>query len=596
MLRKKSVFSNLLLTFIAILVIPIIAIILIANEMYTRSLINNVSQKAQQNTEQIALYLNDSLQKVYSSLETINSNGEIIKLADDIYKRKSKEESIQYLQSVGKIDEKLENIINFPEMLVSAVFYYKDGGYFHYGSNLTNGDGLIRDTSWYKYTLLNPTSIIPSRIPSVAVSEQKGRFYTAFSINPNLNESNVEMISIIVNEDFFKAVYEKSRQTKTDGLIVADYNGNVMTSNMFKENLASVPQTLFRDIVQTKNGYVVREYNGTRYIVTYSSISTNDWILINFMDYKTLAGENTRIFIFLIVGLAFLLLAFAFFAVKFAIEIIRPVNELVGAMSKLEQGDFDTDLRTEWGSSEFNRLTASFVSMAKQIKTLIYEIDVKEKTKRKLEIKALQYQINPHFVKNTLNSIRLLAMISQMDNISKMSQGLSNIISSSIEDDSIYTMVGREISLLGDYIYIMQIRYRDAFMVNFAIANEMLEHRMLKNILQPIVENSIFHGVSSRKSDGELQITGFIQDGSLVFEILDNGKGITHEKLEEIQNQVDNTASKSIGLFNVMERIRLNYGEKYKPIIESVPDQFTKITIKLPILESLEEEWVNDDV
>ncbi len=591
MFRRKSVFLTLLITFIAILVIPIIAIFLIANEMYTRSLIDNVSQKAQQNTEQIALYLDDSLQDVYSSLVAVESSnyGEILTEADEINMLKNQGKSVEHKQKVEEINKKISRIVSYPEKLISVVFYFKNGGYHHYANDLTNGDALIRATSWYKFSLLNPSSIVPSRIPSEAVSDIKGRFYTVFSVSPNNPDSNVEMISIIVNEDFFKVVYEKSHQTKTDGLIVADYNGNVMTSNMFKESLAAVPQALFRDIVRMKTGYVVREYDNTRYIVTFSTISTNDWILINFMDYMSLAGENTHVFIFLIVGLTLLLIAYAFFAYKFAFDIIRPVNALNGAMNELVKGNFDTVLRTEWGSSEFDNLTSSFVSMAKQIKTLIREIDVKEKTKRRLEIKALQYQINPHFVKNTLNSIRLLAMISQMDNISKMSQGLSNIISSSIEDDSIHTMVGREISLLEDYVYIMQIRYRDVFKVNFNISPEMIERKMLKNILQPIVENSIFHGVSSRKGDGELQITGFIQDNSLVFEILDNGKGIPDDKLAEILNQVDNGTGKSIGLFNVMERIRLNYGENYKPTIESVPDRYTKITIKLPMLESFDE-------
>ncbi len=576
--KKKSLLYIFTKLFVLVIVIPIFAIAVASHEVYRLSLVNNLAKKASQNTDQLAFYLNDTIEKLRLSLKTLSyyNDAEIPRLIAD-YKANNSDQQVH--TGSTEIEEKLSTMVNYFDCVEAIIFFYQDGGYYYYKSDLKSGDAVIRDTIWYKTCLRDPQKIIGSRIPSEAISDTPNKFLSTFSMT--LNRSGIEVVSIVLNDELFRSVYDKTKEIDGGAVTISDYNGSIISSSLARKG--TVQTDIMQKLSVKNSGYFLRKDGGTETIVTFARIAVADWILINFSDSERMQADNVRLLQIFLAVFATALLLFLFVSYKFMKNIAAPIKELSSAMKTLEGGNFEISMKTDWGSNEFDGLTRTFMNMSSRIGQLISEIDKKEKTKRKLEIQALQYQMNPHFVRNTLNSIRLLAMLNQPDKIIHMSEALSNLLSSSIENDSIFTDVSTELTLLRDYVYIMQIRYTDQFVISYNIDDNVNHYQLLKKTLQPIVENSIFHGVASRASGGVITISGYETSDVLIFEVYDNGEGMTQEVIQKLSTH--DPSLKSIGLFNTMERIRLNYGEGFGLSFESKLGEYTKITVRLPKIE-----------
>ncbi len=255
-------------------------------------------------------------------------------------------------------------------------------------------------------------------------------------------------------------------------------------------------------------------------------------------------------------------------------------------MASVKAGNLKAKIK-ESGPIETYVLGVTFNEMVSQLKASIQEIEDKETQKRLAEIAALQSQINPHFLLNTLNTIKLMASISNASNIQKMTEALTKLLSSAFNRGGMYTTVGEEIKLLDYYVQIMKVRYGDQFDIRYEINPEIRSIRILKLLLQPIVENAIIHGLHERETRGMIQVTGSTHHNHCLIVIHDNGRGMNPEILRTLLEATDPKVHESfsgIGLKNVHERLRLNYGAPYGITIESEQNRGTTVTVSMPIL------------
>ena len=252
-------------------------------------------------------------------------------------------------------------------------------------------------------------------------------------------------------------------------------------------------------------------------------------------------------------------------------------------MKNVEKGNFDETIEIK-RNDELYQLGESFNTMVRQIKRLIIERDLKERQRNQAEIEVLQSQINPHFLSNTLNSIRLMAMIAKVDSIKDMTDALIKLVHASFAKQGKFIPIAEEIENLNSYLHIMKVRYGDKFDTYFEIEEGLEQYYVLRLILQPIVENSILHGVSELEKKGLIRIKGYKIEHDVFFEIEDNGVGMTQEQVERLlEDDKSNTRGFSkIGIKNVDKRIKLNHGKNYGLKIDSIYGQYTRITIKLP--------------
>jgi len=264
----------------------------------------------------------------------------------------------------------------------------------------------------------------------------------------------------------------------------------------------------------------------------------------------------------------------------------KPIKNIVKTMKKVEKGDLNA--RTSINrKDEFGYLSIKFNDMIERLDDLFQKDREKQDRLRLAEIKYLQAQINPHFLYNTLDSIKWLAKLNGVNEISIIVSKLGNLLKNSINNNSDTMTVAESMILIDSYLEIQQIRYNDKFKSEIQIDNSIMKYTVPKLIIQPIVENAIVHGIENKIGNGIVKITGGLEGENIVFEVIDDGVGISQQKIQDLieSNTVDGASS--IGLSNINNRIKLYYGDKYGIEVFSEIDKGTKVRVTMPINEGV---------
>ncbi len=252
----------------------------------------------------------------------------------------------------------------------------------------------------------------------------------------------------------------------------------------------------------------------------------------------------------------------------------------------IHEGDFG--IRVNYTSEdEIGILADNFNYMSEKIEHLLSRMVEENAKKKDAEYKALQAQINPHFLYNTLNSIRWMAIIQNADNIKKMVEALARLLANTTSKSGAFVTVEDEINNLNDYIYIQKIAYKNKFKVKWDVDESTLSFYCIKFILQPVVENAIFHGIDPKDGSGTISISIQKNENSLFIEIKDDGVGMNQSKLKDLLSgkSDENKKFTSIGISNVYERIKMTHGEAADMTIESIPGEGTMVSIHMPLME-----------
>ena len=261
-----------------------------------------------------------------------------------------------------------------------------------------------------------------------------------------------------------------------------------------------------------------------------------------------------------------------------------PIARLEKFAAALAGGDLQARA-PETPVTELHELTQSLNSMAGRLQDLIDENRREQENLKKSELRALQAQINPHFLYNTLDAIVWLAEAGQSREVIHITRALSDFFRISLSQGKDWIPLSEEIKHLTGYLTIQKIRYRDILDYQIDIPEELGSCQVLKLLLQPLVENAIYHGVKHRRGRGLVRVTGRMEDNWLILEVADNGAGMTDERLMQVRDGLsgDGGESAGYGLFNVNKRIQLYYSHPQGVWIESRMGEGTAVTLKLPV-------------
>lgn len=334
-------------------------------------------------------------------------------------------------------------------------------------------------------------------------------------------------------------------------------------------------QQSLRSIVADKAGYDSKENT-----LTYTHHLKNaDWLLVSVSSQDSLlAVKRQLIEIFVWVGIVLLVLA-ASSVFIFAGRITEPFRKLEQAMQEVETGLSEVAV-DEKGCYEAQSLSRHFNSMTHKIDKLMLEIKEKEKHLRTSEIKALHSQINPHFLYNTLDTIVWMAEFGDSEKVIELTKALANFFRLSLSGGSELTTVENELNHVRHYLFIQKERYGDKLQYNIHCDEALNEMKIPKLIVQPIVENALYHGIRSLSRQGVIDITAIASDNDLLLIVKDNGEGFDVETMETADGNRQ-TKLGGVGIRNVDERIRLYYGADYGVHVQSSKTKGTTVTIKL---------------
>lgn len=295
----------------------------------------------------------------------------------------------------------------------------------------------------------------------------------------------------------------------------------------------------------------------------------------------------TQMFEFSIITFAGILILFLFLFYKMPRSITRPIRRLSEVAGQAAKGDFTVrfDARS---SAEVSALSDSLNMMIDKINELLDQITKEQTRLRKAEFELLQSQINPHFLYNTLDAIVWLAEAGEQRKVVSMVGSLSEFFRASLNQGKDIISVREELQHVRSYLEIQQVRYQDILNYEIHVPKELHRYTIPKITIQPLVENALYHGIKNKRGPGRIVLSGRKEKDFFVLQIEDNGIGISEERLQQVRDGMKNkvlTENDIYGLYNVNERIRLNFGEEYGITIESSHGKGTAVKITLPCVE-----------
>ncbi len=312
------------------------------------------------------------------------------------------------------------------------------------------------------------------------------------------------------------------------------------------------------------------------------------YIYYEIRDIQTSSAEYQNFFMTMIrfsfVAFGLILLLIVFLSYYIPLSITQPITELCEVTDQVAKGDLDVR-STVTGGAEVNMLSDSLNAMIDKINDLLERITKEQIRLRKAEFELLQSQINPHFLYNTLDTIIWLAESGEQDKVVSMVGSLSDFFRTSLNQGKEVVTIREEIMHVRSYLEIQQVRYRDILEYEIDVDEDLYPYLIPKITMQPLVENALYHGIKNKRGVGKITVTGKREKEGFLLQIADNGIGMTDERMAEVKEGIEKKLSseKNIyGLYNVNERIRLNFGEEYGVLIDSVHNEGTIVSVKLP--------------
>ena len=332
-------------------------------------------------------------------------------------------------------------------------------------------------------------------------------------------------------------------------------------------------------------GSYIEDSDEGKKLVTIKTVNYTNWkvVAVAYMSEISDLKKTGTNFIGWILFVCIILVIFIFGFIS--AKISHPIKELEESMKRVEEGEFNIYIDVK-GEDEVERLATAFNLMISKVRYLMGQIVIQQEAKRKSELDALQAQINPHFLYNTLDSIVWMAENGKNDGVITMVTALAKLFRISISRGRNIITVREEIEHAKNYLIIQKIRYKNKFKFEIITQEEVLEYKTTKLILQPLIENSIYHGIEYMVDEGFIRISVSITNGKLLYEVSDNGLGIDPEKLKHLlEYRVKTDSGSGVGVKNVHERIQIRYGMGYGLEIQSEIEEGTTIKIWLPLIK-----------
>lgn len=483
---------------------------------------------------------------------------------------------------------------------ISTMIYLKDGRRLYLKDEVTLPAQEVRQTDWYKGALERRNQVTAGGYDAaranLTYTNLRGQglvLVAALSPDVSVDRSEkIEMVSLFTTTQASGMIQDLNRKKDGGTTFILDAKGDVLLGAPGgAESSAVMGQMGEPEEGVSRRRIEVPEQGGEEYTYIVSREPMTGWRVVTGIRTAELTEgiRNVAVAVMLVIFLVMVL--FYLFSNYFLTNIIGPVHRMVEGLRQVEKGNLDMHLDPT-GQKEVRDMLHSFNRMTHQLKTSIQESETERQKKHEAEMRALQSQINPHFLVNSLNSIRFMAQVSKYDGIRRMAEAMIKILTCSFRSNSSFYSVREELEVLDSFIYLMKIRYSNGFDVAYQVDENCLDCYIPRLILQPIVENSIVHGFGDTGDDiGHLEVSARREGDALIFEVRDDGSGMMSEQLESISHprEREKDDNYGIGIENVYTRLKLNFGDDFSMRVESEKGKYTRTVIRLPVREGADE-------
>ena len=415
-----------------------------------------------------------------------------------------------------------------------------------------------------------------------------------YDINNSSNISvKIATTVIACDINYLKTIVQNTSVTKNSLFLIMDENEKIILKN---KEIADSGKLIQQFSKEDSEGSIIKNYEGRSSLITVKKNKDLGWTTISIIPIAEINSDLKRIRFYGILIGAFDIILLLSLGVIFIRNVSSPISYIVKTLRKIGDKGIQQRIKLK-GTNEIGIIANDVNMMLDKIENMTNNILEIQKTlyetqlgKKEAQILSLQSQINPHFLYNTLECIRSIGMVKRIPEIVNISTAMANIFRYSIKGGS-FTKVADEVHIMKDYLSIMSIRFMGKFKIKINIDEAIMNKKIIKMILQPIVENAVYHGLEPKEDEGNLIINGEIIDGKVQFEIYDDGVGMCEHEVEKIntiltekQLQVDDVYQKrGIGLININNRVKLHYGDEYGIKIISKENEGVTVILMLPL-------------
>ncbi|MBD2867015.1 sensor histidine kinase [Paenibacillus arenilitoris] len=573
-LRGKIVLSLTILIFL-----PVVFIIYRFYDSSRQILETTLYESNQTALERKGLAMNEIVERTVRASNLIINDPDTLK-----YLRDSTNWTTEYsaFNSFSNLQLKLSNI---RDLLLDSDAYlalYDFRGYINtsWAGTIKTQNESLADQSWFARTLDlsgSPNWTLPF-IMADAADKQPLLLLTRL-INSEWKSGNgVLLIGIPTDVFFYPSEELRIKDRSGIHLLLLDNEKVLLGDSTFSPGNRLVP---LEEVYKDSSGISRIQLKDKQYLVNQTSLPGTGWILLQLTESKAFSSQLNQVKNRSIGWVLFWFTLFAIAFVGLTFRFTHPIKELIHSMNRVGRGDLNIKVAVR-GSDEIALLGSNFNKMVGQLQELIIHLSEEQQRKQKAQFQALQAQINPHFLLNALNSIKWMALLSGANHVSDMMTKLGKLLTYTMRQQEEIVTIREELDYLTVFLAMQEIRYHDQIQVEVQVPEALQNCEIVKFTIQPIIENSIIHG---NRFPLRILICARAEDDTLILTVTDNGVGMSEEARQQVVEQMNQPHAKysGIGIRNVNDRIKLEYGPEYGISLDSVPDSGVKVSVSLPL-------------
>ena len=578
--KFKSIQSTMLVSFSALMVLAMLVFMVIAMRYTSGTIYENSINYMSQIIQQVNYDIDTYIEYMENISSVIAKSSDVPRYLFDQNQTEAEREAEKerILTQFQTIMESRDDIYN-----VAAVA--KNGRYIiNQGDDELTGYVDIESLDWYQAAMESKSGIAvsSSHVQNAIQSSYKWVITLSRALVNNQTGEREGLFFVDLNYSAISDLCNNNSLEEKGYIFVLDAEGNIVYHPKQQLMYGGLKTENIDAIMECREDSLIIDEGGDSKLYTMSKSKRTGWTVVGAAYTSELLKNNEQAQMWYLLVASILLLAVIGISSIISREITKPIRSLRDSMRKVQNGQFGTHVEviTE---NEIGSLGRSFNLMTSEIRALMEQNVYEQKQKRKSELKALQAQINPHFLYNTLDSIIWMSEAGENDEVVEMTSALARLLRQSISNDQEEVELEKEIEYVKNYLTIQKMRYKDKLEFFIYVDPRVAHVPVIKLVLQPLVENAIYHGNKYKETKGNLKIYAKPVDGRVEIVVADDGIGMDEDVMEHIFDEHRKEQKRNgVGVPNVQKRLQLQYGSEYGIRYESVKGAGTKVVITIP--------------